>query len=360
MRILYLIKAEQIGGAEVQLLDIIKYFKDKFEKIIVGTFGNDFIDRIDKYNIDSYKLFRGNIFRVFKKNNSQLVGLISKEKIEAIHYFHRIFLPVIWLIKIRFPKIKIIYSATSVFKDIRGFLIIADYYLAVSEAVRSNLINFYQRNDQKTYKINHGIKLISYSFENINYFHKPEQTLMLGYAGRLEKSKGIKYLLYLIRNLQNYNIELQIKGNGSQKNELKELVQKLNISSHVKFLNWEDNLIEFLKQIDVFILPSVEHEGFGLVLLEAMASGKIVIASNIGGIQEIVKHNVNGFLADPGNIESLTDLVKEIYTKKIDLEKLLSGIKSSISKFNLDLVMKEYENFYKRIFQQFPAKRPTL
>lgn len=276
-------------------------------------------------------------------------GILLKERIDVVHYFHRIFLPLILIIKIKYPSIKVIYSATSVFKDLRGYFVTADYYLAVSNPVFNNLIGFYKRNRSKVYQIAHGVDLKKYPFIGSNYLEKSDTKLRLGYAGRLEKSKGIKYLLYLMNELRNYNIELLIQGAGSQKKDLIKRTVRLKLYDKIVFRDWNENMTRFFQEIDVLILPSIKFEGYGLILLEALASGKIVIASDTGGIPDIIKHNVNGFLIKPKSITDLKKYVLDIYYLRSDLFKITEGIQNSLKNFDINFKLTEYEDFYRTI-----------
>ncbi len=116
-----------------------------------------------------FGLFKGNFLKEIILNYKIIQNAVINENVDTIHYFHRIFIPIIWIIKIKYPNIKIIYSAISLFQDLRGFFITADYYISVSNPVYNNLINFYRRDKSKVYKITHGINLQEYTFDKIKY-----------------------------------------------------------------------------------------------------------------------------------------------------------------------------------------------
>lgn len=349
MRILYLIKADQIGGAEIQLSDIINFFHNKFERIIVGSYSNNFKKVCNPDNVSQIELLKSNILMEILVNLRTINGILLKERIDVVHYFHRIFLPLILIIKIKYPSIKVIYSATSVFKDLRGYFVTADYYLAVSNPVFNNLIGFYKRNRSKVYQIAHGVDLKKYPFIGSNYLEKSDTKLRLGYAGRLEKSKGIKYLILLMDQLREYMIELRIQGSGSQRSYLINLSRRLNLADKIMFCDWNKDIREFLLNIDVLILPSIKFEGFGLILLEAMASGKIVIASDTGGISEIIRHNSNGFLVRPKDVQDLKKYILDIYNHSVNYPAIKEAVLNTVKVFNLGLKLIEYENFYKLV-----------
>lgn len=134
----------------------------------------------------------------------------------------------------------------------------------------------------------------------------PSDPLFL-YAGRLSPEKGIERLKSLLEAIPNSRLAL-VGGGPSQK----------NLESH--FANTQSffagyltgrKLAEAMASVDALILPSTT-ETLGLVLMEAMAAGSLVIGANAGGIPDIVQHEVNGFLFDPGQDHDLTRIASQI------------------------------------------------
>lgn len=129
------------------------------------------------------------------------------------------------------------------------------------------------------------------------------------FAGRLVKQKGLQYLIkaysMLSSELQN-RFGLAISGFGQEKENLEALVSKLGIKNKITFLPWLSNS-DFIKKIassSVYVMPSL-YEGLPVALLEAMALGKPVVASDISGIQEVITHGKDGFLFETGNVSEL-------------------------------------------------------
>ena len=131
------------------------------------------------------------------------------------------------------------------------------------------------------------------------------------YAGRLSKEKGIEYLLEAMSRLP--ETKLHIAGRGPYEKSLKELALKLNLNN-VEFLGFKTGmeLENEYKYCIAGILPSNCFETFGLTIAEAFAYGKPSIASNIGGIPEVIDNNINGILFEPGDVDALTDAIKTL------------------------------------------------
>lgn len=148
--------------------------------------------------------------------------------------------------------------------------------------------------------------------------------IVLGFAGRLEKWKGADLLISIAKYLKDKNIDYQLNivGHGYLENEIKEKVSELNLN--IKFLGIIDhnNMPKFMNSIDILIVPS-RVEGIPTVILEAMACGIPVVATNVGGIPEIVKNNKTGLISPPDPIKISKNIItlilnKELYNKVRD------------------------------------------
>ncbi len=178
---------------------------------------------------------------------------------------------------------------------------------------------------------------------------------MILYVGGLSLShrhKGIDFLIRAIKNVsKQQKVKLVLAGSGNWIPELKELSRKLDIEDRVIFTGRVDDkeLPEYYAACDVFVLPSVSRaEGFGIVNLEAMATGKPVIGSDIGGIPYAIG-NV-GILTKPGSVKSLEDALLRVITDKKLAEGMgKKGLKKVRENFSLEAfannMLKHYEEY---------------
>jgi len=120
----------------------------------------------------------------------------------------------------------------------------------------------------------------------------------------LEKRRGLEFIVYLVGKQGCKPGDLEM---------IKEKIQDLKIENKVKMLPamFGDEKINHLSQLDCFVMPS-HYEGMPISIIEAMASGLPVVATNVGGIPELVKHNRTGFLIEPFNVEMLADYLEKI------------------------------------------------
>lgn len=137
--------------------------------------------------------------------------------------------------------------------------------------------------------------------------------IVIGNAGRLVKQKGQRYLLDLAEILSRRGLDftILIAGEGPLKKSLAKEASRRGLGGRVIFTGFVPDMRRFMESIDIFVLPSL-WEGFGYVLLEAMASGKPVIAFNHSSNPEIVADGDTGSLAGGFDIESMADRVMEL------------------------------------------------
>ena len=219
----------------------------------------------------------------------------------------------------------------------------ADYSIAVNDKLAKLL-------GSKTFLVYNVIDLpiLEGALCSIN----PHRPIKIGFLGRLVWKKGVQFLIRAIgllnaKTLQ--NSELVIGGEGVYMKALKNLVFLHGITDKVVFLNYVENKKEFFQDIDIFCLPSID-EAFGLVLIESMAHGVPVIASDIPGIQEVVENTRNGLLFKPCDYHDLAHQIDFLVNNN---EKRLSiidkGFKDVKEKYTLDRLTHDLREIFKKI-----------
>jgi glycosyltransferase involved in cell wall biosynthesis len=140
------------------------------------------------------------------------------------------------------------------------------------------------------------------------------KVMLMGTACRLAPIKGIQYLIRALALLRKDvpGAALEIAGKGAEHASLEKEAQRLGVSANVHFLGWRDDLPEVLRRWDVFVMPSL-GEGFGIAALEAMAAGLPVVASEVGGLPELVQHGRTGWLVPPADAVALAERLRELF-----------------------------------------------
>lgn len=146
--------------------------------------------------------------------------------------------------------------------------------------------------------------------------------------------------------------KLVLVGDGPEMGRIVQLVNKLKLDEHVLFLGKRDNLSELYNISDVKLLMS-EKESFGLVLLEAMACGVPCIGTAVGGIPELIEHDVNGYLVDLGDTESAAHQVLKMLFDPEEHRRLVKGALLTVQqRFHSTAILDQYLEIYGRLLQK--------
>ncbi|HEU4557263.1 MAG TPA: N-acetyl-alpha-D-glucosaminyl L-malate synthase BshA [Longimicrobium sp.] len=149
-------------------------------------------------------------------------------------------------------------------------------------------------------------------------------------------------------------------GDGPERPAAAEEAREHGITDRVVFLGKQDSVAEIMACADLLLLPS-QNESFGLVALEAMASGVPVIASRAGGLPEVVDDGETGFLAPVGDVEAMAAGGVHILRDN-DTWRRFSGQarQSAVERYGVDIIIPQYERYYQRIVAGVPREEPAL
>jgi len=222
--------------------------------------------------------------------------------------------------------------------------------IAVSEAVKKQLIKIgvsgkririiYNGIDMKEVLAKEGEAKEAVTTAKISH-----ATFAIGTICRLTKEKGADHLLKAIALAQEFipHLELVVIGDGPEKKNLVWVAKKLGIGQKVKFVGFQENVIDWINNFEIFVLPTREKESFGLVLLEAMARGKPVVATSVGGIPEVVEDKVTGLLVPPKDSTTLGDALIYLYTRPDKRKEMGERGRERVQKlFTLERMVEEY------------------
>lgn len=145
--------------------------------------------------------------------------------------------------------------------------------------------------------------------------------------------------------------KLMMVGDGPEKEPAERLCEKLGIEDKVIFFGKSREIDKILCFSDLFLLPS-ESESFGLAALEAMACAVPVISSNTGGIPEVNKHGVSGFLSNVGDVEDMTKNALYILQKEDVLKTFKTNARNEANKFDIHNIVPFYEAIYKNVLNK--------
>jgi glycosyltransferase involved in cell wall biosynthesis len=167
-------------------------------------------------------------------------------------------------------------------------------------------------------------------------------------AGRLTKQKGFNYLIdaasLLIHKKDDF--VFVIAGSGKQERALKLQIEKHNLQNSVKFLGHIDIIDPYLKGADLVVLSSI-HEGMPNVLMEAMAVGKAVVATDVNGVRELVKEGETGEIVSPRNSAELASAINKLFNNPPLLKQYgIEGLKRVKKNFTLSKMINNLESYF--------------
>jgi glycosyltransferase involved in cell wall biosynthesis len=232
-----------------------------------------------------------------------------------------------------------------------------NHVIVVSNAGKEILKKIEGIKEEKINVIYNGIDISKFSSNHRTQIRKQlgiDNNIVLTFTATFHPSKGHKYLLESVGMLKkNYpNVVLLLIGDGVLRSNLGALTKQLNIEDNVRFLGYRTDIPDILSATDIYVHSSVE-EGFGIAIIEAMAVGLPVVATNVGGIPEIITNGENGILVPPENphalAEAIIDLIEHTEQRKILAEK---GRQHVTANFTDEIMVKKYMEVYNNVINQ--------
>lgn len=389
IKVLRIIARLNIGGPAIHTILLSHYLDEDFEtQLVVGNVseGEESMDyMLEQYNIrptylNSLKrelsitedintiFYIYNIIRKFKpdivhthtakagavgRSAAILYNLLhfrfGKRRIKLVHTFHG------HVFKGYFNKF-----ATTMFIWIERVLaVFTDRIVAVSDALKYELVNIYKIvSDERIKVIYNGYELKPFlEIEASSY--KQKGVINITTVGRLVPIKGHKFLIQAFHLLK-FPSELVIVGDGVLKSELIHMTEELGISSRVKFTGYVKDMVSVYRSTDIFVLSSL-NEGAPVAIIEALACSKPVVATDVGGVRDLLGRKVSlisdgaylcerGILVLPESVESLATAIEYLVNNpEISYEIAVNGRVFVKSLFNVDRLIKDVKALYKEV-----------
>lgn len=225
-------------------------------------------------------------------------------------------------------------------------------YIDAITAVSPTATNYVKTLTTKKIEIvGNGIDLSKYSFSNVHKTKPNSKTVL--YIGRLEKRKGVKYLLEAFKELSDNHssYKLIIAGDGPDKEKLEFFVKSQNIKN-VKFLGYidEKTKLSLLSKADVFCSPALYGESFGIVLLEAMAKGCVVVAGDNSGYASVMTGRGKISLINPKNTQDFARRIDLLSSDELLRDAWKAWAQEHVKNFDYERVIDDYIKIYKRVY----------
>jgi len=292
----------------------------------------------------------------------QLLWRLKGFDLVHLHYPFYGSAEVVWLRKLFDRKMKLLthYHMDNIGRGFKGLIFRLSRIFILSSIIRqsrfvtcasldyiknSSIADHYELHKTKFKQVTFGVDPDRFRPDGSKVAGNDRRLLFVASLDKAHYFKGLPILLNALKLLKNddtmrraaLNLSLSIVGDGDMKSYYRKLVSSMQLDEAVSFLGGvsDSDLARIYSQADIFVLPSVNKgEAFGLVLLEAMASGLPVVASNLAGVRNVFRNEIDGLLCRPGNAR---DLAYKLKTLLLD-----DDLRSRMASAGRELVEKKY------------------
>jgi glycosyltransferase involved in cell wall biosynthesis len=234
------------------------------------------------------------------------------------------------------------------------------YFLTASKAAKNRLSEARGFSINKIINIQNSSREVNFPKENSilrEEFNLSAETIVLGSVGLLTKRKGFSLLLRsfkkVLENDPTVNCELFIFGEGEERSELDSLILLLGLQNRVHMPGYKNDVLKYINDFDVFVLPSLSNEDMPYVLIESMMLKKPVIGTKVAGIPEEIINGETGIIVMPDNevemVEALHVLIKD---KSLRFAYGQNGYVRFKDHFSYDVVIEKYNKFFHVLFEK--------
>lgn len=235
----------------------------------------------------------------------------------------------------------------------------SDGVTAVSEYLKRETYEHFDI-EQDIEVVPNFIDLDRFQKSNKSHFKKaicPNDEKVVVHVSNFRKVKRVPEVVTVFSKILKAGIEakLLLVGDGPDRQKAEQQCRDLGICEHVRFLGKLDQVEEVLSIADLFLIPS-GSETFGLAALEAMSCSVPVISSNIGGLPEVNVHGETGYLCDLDDVDCMADYGVKILSDPDLHERMSQNAREHAATFKQEEVVKQYENFYKKVRDRMGSK----
>jgi L-malate glycosyltransferase len=236
----------------------------------------------------------------------------------------------------------------------RSYFLITKFAIEQSDSVTAVSRNLCERMKQ-VFDIKVPVQVI-YNSVNLDRYqpvaHHNDPPLLVHVSNFRPVKRALDCVRVLAKVREQIPARLRMVGDGPDRGPAEHLAQELGVAHAVEFPGKRSDINHLIAEADVLLLPS-ELEAFGLVALEAMACGVPTVATNVGGIPEVITHGHDGFLCECGNIQQMADATLALVRDPALRQQFAGrGRKTAESRFSAPTIVAEYENHYQRVISK--------
>lgn len=373
-KILYIVTQTEWGGAQKYVFDLATNLTDEFDvTIAAGADGasRDLLDKLANAKIKNFtfkhlkrdinlwhdflsvleiaKFLRQNNFDIIHLNSTKagVIGAVAN----TLNRFFTLF---------RMTN-KIIYTAhgwayLEPLPFYKRWLYLTmeklaarlrDHTIVLSEKEKQIALQYGTAKLNATSVISNGIDLNNLQFlskqEARQKLNLPVDKFIIGAIANLYKTKGLEYLIEAAKQFT--NVHIAIIGEGAERKNLQSKIKNLKLENNVFLIGSVPNAYQYLPAFDIFVLPSIK-EGFPYTLLEAMAAGLPIVATDVGAVPEIIENQKTGLIVAPADARALAEAIAYLIENPEQAKQLGTNAKEAVKKFSLKMMVNDTKTTY--------------
>ncbi|MCI0696919.1 glycosyltransferase [candidate division KSB1 bacterium] len=372
MKILQVVDGFRMGGAETKLCELVERLDPaKYENVIanVGPAG-PLADRFLRLGVP--------IFQCQRKHRFDLAPFFQIRKIVKEHQIDVVQTTLFWAdfvgtLAARTAGAPVVISWETVSHEgdsyhhklqrragYRLAMYFTDKVVAVSHEIKESLIRRRGLDPDKIEVIHYGVDLEKFhpngGLESKRHeLGFKDEEIAIAIVARLEEVKGHRYFIEAFRTLtaKYSHISSIFVGDGNCRRDLENMVHETGLHGRIRFLGIRKDVNEILNAIDILVLPSIAGEGLPNVILEAMACGKPVIATTVGGAPEAIRDGENGFLVPPKNVIAMHEALETILSARDKISQYSQKSRAIAEReFSLQKQLTSFQMLYNNLYHQ--------
>lgn len=367
IKVLHIMSTVTGGGVERRRLSLAKYLdRKKFELKIIGTYkSGEIAKQIEEQGVEIIEIgdFKGPFHWGKHKKVQQIINDFQPEIIHGAVFEGVTMAAVNGFLK-KVPIVIIEETSDPQNRSWKGHLLMkvfslfADKAIAIAPNVADYLTKTARISKNKVITINNGVE-IPRPVSEIEIQEMQEKygisnsDFVVGTVGRLfNDHKKITDIIEAFAQINNFrDIKLLIVGSGRDEVLIRQKAEELGLQNQVIFTGYQFDTAPFYQIMDIFCIAS-SREGFGLVAAEAMLHKLAVVATRVGGLQNVVKENETGFLIEPHSPTEIAAKILELYkNKELKLNFGNKGYERAMENYTEKRYVRDLENLYKSLLK---------
>lgn len=362
MNILQVLPELNVGGVETGTLDLAKYLVRGGHRAVVVSNGGSLVKELESDGAVHYQLpvHKKSLFTMIKMVG-RLTQIIRKEKIDIVHARSRVPAWIAYFAARRTHTVFITtchgYYRKHLFSRVMAW---SKRVIVLSNVIARHMIDDFGAPHERIKLVPRSVDLEKFKYVNPKTKRKDAE-FNVGIIGRLSPIKGHLHFIRAMAKVARVapNLKIWIVGDThssrqAYKEQIQILVKRLGLWDSTQFLGTQRDIPEILSHLDLLVLSTVTHEAFGRVIIEAQAAGVPVVATEVGGVVDVVENNKTGLLVPPADPNQMAEAAIKIFKdQELAFRLAESAYKKVVEEYNVELMVKNTLNVYKEALGNF-------